>query len=605
MFPVSIKFLCAVMKLLDLKSFARRLAAEMCDVDESILVDRPISIVPLGLSTQTRDFPDDDLGHFHHRKEDAKNFNGPTTGNIHYSQLFEKARQQAIKEAQKYSSSAEGTEKYELIQGNIVAVIGQAGSGKTTLAKYLVRQVLNQGLYDAEYIFFLRFRDIDYCKRMTFLQFLTNNSSFFGNIVDESLIEQLNELPERDKVCIIFDGFDESIFKQKTKSLEANCSIYGTADAETFIKNLLCGNLLPKARKLFTLRPSQLYQLHDTIRPRFIVNILGLNDESQKHICRDICENEDACDQVLTFINDRPDLKVLCYVPVFCVLVMYCLNANFKSGNFAPETMDSTTTILVASLARFSKSNHLRGKKVSTRNLSYLAYTAFVSNRLVLEREDLNKAGISKHQADTFLTTRLGKEANTMLWKMAKTTYHFFDRLLHELFVAIHSIWFMEADEFFKILSKFKQDKFEMVAKLSFGIYNSVTQDYLSKLISSEELDLPSCKRKKEMLKEFVRNEMKSAKQITDFFRVCDWLYELRDDELTEEVASGLADEIRLTDEILPADISAFFYVLKLRKKPSLLTVEQPSVKGRRAVVWFVSPLRRIVERGYMKVKYV
>ena len=560
---------------------SRTQASELSGTEDSILADRKINIAPLELSTHAKNSElVDAVGHYHHRDELADVFNKPPSQNIHFSELFDESRNFAQEESRRYCSPVEAENKYALAHGNVVGVVGQAGIGKTTLTKLLTKKVLNNGLYDVDFIFYLRFRDLDYKNSMNFLQFLTNGSSFSDDLTKEELKLLLKELSESSRVCLICDGFDESTVKGKSKPLQGKCSIFDKVKAEIFIKHLLCGNLLPKAKKLFTSRPRQLFHLHKSYRPHFIVNVLGLNGEAQKHVCKDVCENDDACNQVHKFVDDRPDLRSFCYVPANCIMVMYCININFQLGNLdALERMDSITTILVAALGLFVENGHLRGEEFQTKNLSGLAYTAFVSNRLFFERKDLKKAGITKHQATTFLTTRLGKKVAMKLWEgIVEVKSYFSHLLLHEFFVAIYLVLFVKADKFGKDLVDLKKNKFEMVARFSFGLCNSVTQTYLQDLIPSEELNLSNYEKKREMLKSLALKQVLSVQNFTDLLQVCSWLYELRDDKFTERAVSNLKDEMVVSGKILPNDIPSFKYVLQLRKTPLSLVVSHPDL---------------------------
>ena len=589
----------------ELIEISRKQASELCGEEDFILSDRRINIAPLELSTQAKESDlADQSGHYHHRDEIAEVFNKPPAQNIHHSQLFLESKNKAISESFIYCTTADAQEKYQLAHGNVVAVIGQAGIGKTTLTKLLVQKILCEGLYDAEYVFYLRFRDIEYQNNMTFIQFLTNNSLFANEIAKEDLKELLKKLSESNKVCIVCDGFDESVVKRKSKPLQGNCTIYDKVKAETFIKHLLCGNLLPKAKKLFTSRPRQLFHLHKSFRPRFIVNVLGLNGDSQKQICNDICGNDNACAQVFKFVKDRPDLMSFCYVPANCIMVMYCIHANFMLGHLtALERMDSITTILVATLGLFIENGHLRGETFQTKNLSCLAYTAFVANRLFFESKDLKKAGISKHQATTFLTTRLGKNAAMRLWEGIVTVKSYFSHLLlHEFFVAIYLMLFMKTEKFVKELPVLKTNKFEMAARFSFGLCNSVTLHYLQNLIPPEELNLVDYEQKKKILIKLALEQVKSAQNFADLLQIYGWFYEVRDDALTAKAVSSLKSEMVVSGDILPSDIPAFQYVLELRKSPLFLIIPHPDLDKDRRKSYFAA-LDAVFRSANVKVK--
>ena len=82
---------------------------------------------------------------------------------IPYNKIFEEALQRA-KLTVESCSTPEAKSKHILKYGNLAFISGQAGIGKTTLSKFLVHQMLdpNIRLYEAEFVFFIKFRDLDY-----------------------------------------------------------------------------------------------------------------------------------------------------------------------------------------------------------------------------------------------------------------------------------------------------------------------------------------------------------------------------------------------------------------------------------------------------------
>ena len=579
-------------------------ASVLAGMDECILEDRKINIAPLELSTEPRHSElADELGHYHHRREIAAAYNKSSKRLIHHSKLFEEAKELAAKASQSACSTPEAKNEYQLVHGNVVAVVGQAGIGKSTLTKLLVREALNNGLFNAKMIIYLKCRDLDYDKKMNFLQFLTDDSKLANEIDKNQLNKICSKLCESNDVCIICDGFDESKVTKTEKPIAGNCSVYCTEKAETFIKYLLAGRLLPRAKKLFTSRPRQLYDLPSSSRPQFTVNVLGLNKESQLKICRDVCESDNACSQVYQFVTSRLDLVSFCYVPANCILVMYCLSESFKSDYLtALKCIDSITTIFVATLGLFIRNGHLRHEEFRTKNLSSLAYATFRSNQIMFEKRDLIKASIRDDEASTFLNTRLGKRANLKLWRGITSTKFFFSHLmLHEFFVSVFFILFLENNEFREGIPDFKEPKFEMVVRFVFGLCNTVTQDYFEELIPSEELKLSYFEEKKEMLANFALEQIASPKVFTDLLPVFSWIYELRDDELTEKAVSRLSNEIKINGAILPSDIPCLQYVLLRRRAPMDLSVKQPDFKGDCFEQFFIA-LCSILEAGFITV---
>ena len=587
----------------ELIAVSNQKASVIAGKDESILSDRQVNIAPLELSTEVKDSKlADTLGHYHHRSEIAAAYGKSSSRIIHHSNLFDEAQNLAKTKSLK-ELTAEARKEYELIHGNIVGVVGQAGIGKTTLTKLLAREVLNSNLFEAEALFYLRCRDINYKNSTNLLQFLTSNSEFANDLDKKDLTKLLTKLHKSNSICVIIDGLDESSLSEMSQPLPRTCSIHDVEKAETLIKHLLCGNLLPRAKKIFTSRPRQLYDLHASCRPSFIVNVLGLNEESQEKICKDICCNDGACAQVFKFVTDRLDLKSFCYVPANCIIVMYCLDASLRDNELTTfDEVDSITTILVATISHFIDNGLLRGENFQVKNLSFLACTSFKKNRIIFEQKDLRESNISKNLASTFLNARLGKKANLKLLGGIVTAKLYFSHLLfHEFFVAVAFIVFMNQEEFREEIFKFTSNKYEMVARFAFGLCNATTQEYLQELLPAEELRLSNYTVKKEMLKNFALEQFVSARSSADLFQVCGLVYELRDQDFAEDAASGLGSKLALPGDVFPSDIPAFRYVLQLRKAPMYLTVDKPNVKEG-WMIPFLTALLDISQSGNIKV---
>ena len=565
------------------KHFLRRKASELSGLRDPLLAKQNIGIAPLQISTESRNFAlADEIGHFHHRKELAEVFNKPPSSNVNYTEIFRAARSQAARQAQVYCNTVEAKEKFLLTHGNIVGVAGQAGIGKTTLTKTLVQKMLNEGLYGVDYVFYLKFRDINYKKKMHVLEFLTNDSSVCRTFPLAELEEILKALEINDKVGIILDGFDEAIIKSPDRRFQDKCSIYDIEKAEIFIKNLLHGSIFPRAKLLVTSRPRQLLHLHEDYKPKFIVNVLGLGGEGQKQICNDICNKEQTQVNKLTqYLNDRLDLKGYCYVPINCILVMLCVYLNFQTSDMI--NMNSITTILVATLGLFINNGHLNGEDFQIKNLCDLAHTGFQRNRLYFEKEDIAKAKINAKNATAFLTTSIAK--NLKLWEGIEASRTYFSHLmLQEFFVALYLLLFADESLFKNSLKALNEDKYEMVAKFLFGLCNSTTMHYLRRLISPNVIDISQVDAKLVILKAVV------SKKVQDFgksypysethngrgFRILlqcsSWAYELRDDSFTTDVANCLPEQMKIMGDVLPTDIPSLHYLLRARANPLIVT---------------------------------
>ena len=576
---------------------------------DSLLVKHKISIAPLQISSQSQDFRlADESGHFHHRKELAEIFNKPPTGNIHHTQIFNVAKAKAARLSEKYCDNDEAKAKFKLIHGNIVGVTGQAGIGKTTLTKILIEKMLNneERLYDVDYIFYLKFRDIDYKKKSSLLEFLTNCSLICQKYSKDELEQLLKVLEGSEKVGIVLDGFDEAVVKEKSKPFCSKCSIFDEAKPEVFIKNLLNGNILPKAKLLVTSRPRQLLKLHEDYKPKFIVNVLGLNEDGQKHICEDICYKESVqINKLSHFINNRPDLKGFCYVPINCILVMLCICLNFQSCDMI--NIDSITTILIATLGLFIKNGHLQGEEFQIKSLCELAFTGFASSKLYFEKHDLKKAKLSSKSATTFLTNNITKTLKLKLWEgMEKTRTYFSHLLLQEFFAALHLLLFAGENQFKESLKKLHTSKFEMVSKFMFGLCNTTTLDYLQQLIPFELIDLQKIEIRKNQLKRHIFTEPDIIAALRDpeksgFLQICSWIYELRDAQMAADAANKLPKSFPVSTQILPSEIPSFHYLLRARSITLAIRLQNFSYKTSKH---FYHALKETLQNPHITVSF-
>ena len=279
---------------------------------------------------------------YQRHNQNRKMWSKTSNGDIALDELFHEANEVAKKNADLYTSNEDARTRYITVHGNCVAVSGQAGLGKTTLTKQLVQKVLEETRFEVDYLFYVSLRKVKFEKDIGVLQFLLTNlhSSWEHDLALDRAI--MKELVESEKVMIIIDGLDEADMK-----FEDECStafINDITTPETIIKNLLDGHILPKAKKLITSRPRQLLELRENYRPDFIVDILGLNRDAQKQICRDICGSD--CDKVYQYLTDHPELSAQCFVPIICIFTMYSLHQKHLNPNHTTAFASVTSIIL-------------------------------------------------------------------------------------------------------------------------------------------------------------------------------------------------------------------------------------------------------------------
>ena len=564
-----------------LKDNLAKQAMIICGERDRIRGDN-VKIAPLQISTRPRNMEQlDRSGHFHYRK-DVRIYSAELSDVIPYEQIFEEAERKAKKHA-KGCRTEEAKTEHILRYANIVLISGQAGIGKSTLSKLLVEKMLepNDPLYQAEFVFFIRFRDLDYKQNYDLLEFLTNSASFISSISSEDRTKIIQHLKASGNVCIIMDGLDEADIDLKMSCSNINAASHTTA--ATFIHHLLSGRLLPRAKKLVTSRPRQLMQLpDDDYSSNLYLNLLGLNDEGRSQICSDLCRDDPVKrDKILSHINSRPDLKSLCYVPIACIMVMM----SFYRTDSEKRNLDTLTAILFYALKNWFLKK-LKGN-FQIKNIANLAYKAFLENRYYFRELHLKRESIDFINTTAFLFNNIKFD---LLQGKAKT--YFAHLMWQEFFVAIKLRLYSNKEEFQKIVPQLESDKFEMVARFLFGLCNKGTLDELLDCVENKglntEADRDECE---EILKKFVTEKLQHHRDAASdqdeevpyyesIVPLMGWLYEMDNDNFTKEAAGWLRDEIEVNGEIFPGDIVSINHILRRRDTRLVLKVFNPKFVG-------------------------
>ena len=563
-----------------LKRNLARQALEICGEKDRIRGDK-IYIAPLQVYARARDMEQlDRSGHFHFRKDVVRIYSEEPSDLIPHEEMFEVAKRFAVQGAKGCRSEA-AKAKHILRYANVVLISGQAGIGKSTLSKLLVEKMLDPDvrLYQAEFVFFIRFRDLNYQQNSDLLGCLTNYAPFISSITSEDRTKIIQHLEASDNVCIVMDGLDEADIDLKMNHPNINAASHTTA--ATFIHHLLSGRLLERAKKLVTSRPRQLMQLPDEYSSNLYLNLLGLNDEGQSQICSDLCRDDAAKkDRILSRINNRPDLKSLCYVPITCILIMM----SFYSTDSLKKHVDTLTAILVYAVENWFLKK-FKGK-FQIEKIAVLALKGFLENRFFFRERHLRNEGINFENTTAFLFNNIKFEL-----LQGKAVTYFAHLMWHEFFVAVKLRLYSNKEEFQKIVPELESDKFEMVARFLFGMCNKQTLDELLDCVEDEELntqaDRDECE---EILKKFIieklqRHRNAASKEFNDpYYRsivpVMGWLYEMDNDNFTKEAAGWLRDEIEVRGEILPDDIVSVNHILRCRDTGLALKVVLPQFVG-------------------------
>ena len=534
--------------------------------------NRVVKIAPLQITNAVQENRGE--YHFHHRNERAELFSKPPVGNVEVEQLFIKAKELAEYESTKTDlGNPEAVKHFIQVHSNIVGILGQAGCGKSTLAKTILNRVAGEEhLYGVDLIFYFQFRDINYDDKTNLLKFLSPTLTTDWMKDEQRRDAVLKRIQDSNKVIIIMDGLDETKI-DFTKNHRV--SINDESSAEIFIMNILQGTILENAKKLVFSRPHQMLELSDRLRPRFLVNILGLDKESQMQICKDICGKNK--DQVYNFVENHPEILSFSYIPINCILSCHTINRILSQEEInVPQSM---TSILTFVFVEFINSPNHHGK-FNARNIAELAWNGFKVKKINFQYEDLTNSKLSDNDVNNLFVFIAKNQKLQLFGGNPQLTSYFSHLILQEFLVAVHLLLFNPLDEFKNLIFNSKNSdcnlfssRFEMVTKFLFGLCHQETFEQLKECIQSCQFP----QKKLELLQNLPKD---LTYRTIDDEVVCyfNWAYELQNDHFTNRLASRLSDEVDVKCRVLPSDFASFYYVCNKKQQP--ITLNELSQKN-------------------------
>ena len=548
-------------------------------------------------------------------------------GDIVPKNFFEESREFAKKSNGYRNALNDEAEKLYLNErGNIIGVIGQAGVGKTTFSKILLRDVLDEKkkLYHADYIFYVRLRDFQNKKKIKLLDFLFKNiTSDLGKTID-SFKNFISHLSDSDSVVILLDGFDEIDFDEKLND-QSNLTfdMYSEKSPQYFISGLLSGKILPKAKKIITSRPTQMLDLRPSLRPIFIVSIIGIDEKGQQQICEDICKNDEQMMKLVwNYVQNQPELNSYCYVPIMAILIFHTIYQIFKFHKSDQHTPKGITQILVYNFCLFIDTDHIH-KNDSTKikleplsKLSKLAYKGIIKKQFYFSDEDFQAAELDKDDINTFFTTFHTNDSLIAIVKKVTKKLSYFSHLIwQEFFAAIYMIFHLEPKDLKKACSDFKlfalyspfdidlsSSRFEVVTKFLFGLCCERTIEIL-KSIDNSYFSSPI--HHASVLKQYLHSHIKNINSFLDIkpiFCLASWLYEIKDKNLTQECSNLLRSVLVVSGDVFPNDILPFCDLIGERQLDLELHLINPRFYKNSHLLFFKEMEPIIVKQLYIKV---
>ena len=464
-------------------------------------------------------------------------------------------------------------EEGEVAPRNIF-MIGRAGIGKTMFCENIIRGWASNKLYKRryDYVFLLNFRQLNRIKHDISLRHLLNSSPHTVQL-DEATFARITMSSE--KLLLIFDGFDEFLdqdnFKEVAESLpdreEEDCAMA----VQALYYKLCTGKLLSRATIVTTSRASKALEVINedrAITNKRTVEILGFDEEKIKEYVRKFCgEDHRKSEAIIEYITSRADLLALCYVPMNCFLVCYCLQ-TLKVEDISKGALPTTLTALYQRIVRLFIKEHYKSEGEPTakteqkplsdatiEQLSKVAYEGVLKRQLIFDEElknfpidELTSCGIL-HEMPGIVTPDMELSAQ----------YIFIHLTIQEFLAARHIIQKFTINEFQSFaLSAVCDPKWEMVLQFIAGLL-SPSANFPPKLPAPENQDF---KAKDERLTELRHVALFECLKKAKLLLSIKCLFEYHDAAFVKDSVSDIGPKIDLDAEgVTDADCTAISFV--------------------------------------------
>lgn len=277
------------------------------------------------------------------------------------------------------------------------AIVGQAGSGKTTLMKRLARDVIkgkllikngNKEPFQPGVVHYLNIRDIpvtgEEMKTITPCDLLF--SKVMANVKKCTITHGFEWLQTTNEGAVFFfDGLDQAPWGLENDSNQMRYE--DEANTATIMMNLFKGNLFPNVLIVVSSREHTFSPLKGNLRPHEFIGLAGFTMDNRKEIFIELA-GEDGERLWDLMCKKSPALIPLGSIPIFLVFIVIVY--KFDPEN-PPDTM---TGVMIKILQIFLQSDHAHERKniVGILNgLKKMSFRGTKEKRVLFTQEDLKE----------------------------------------------------------------------------------------------------------------------------------------------------------------------------------------------------------------------
>nr|CAB3264358.1 protein NLRC3-like [Phallusia mammillata] len=471
-------------------------------------------------------------------------------GTLSIDEIFIRSQARAERKAAELNIDAQ----YIELGSKIVGVVGQAGIGKTTFTKMLVTNILHDEEYlgPVSFIFYLFVRKIDFSHCCTAFQFLVENALPKWQHTPECNKAIIEHIETDNRVLVVIDGLDE--VSLPSGNIPKIYSIDKQTKPEIILLNLLSGAILPMARKVFTSRPEQMFNLGQPYIPEFIVQINGLGQDSQDKLGQQICGN--AFKKVKNDMHYNSDLHLYCHIPIYCTMAYSYLFKKKEVTSVSP----TLTSLLTSIFLDFVSASKLLERGFELKSLGHLAWIGIQRKEFIFSKDTQKAVGLDPELVKIFTNHTLLRGLSVSILEGRLLTFSHLT--WQEFLAAIHLFSGQTVTQFKSLLHNHIP---EVMFKCLFGLCNQNTFSQLKEVFP--ELSVEDWILKKTLLCKYMLKKYGSFTTVK--FNHFALLWEAQDESMCAEFVSrvGCKSEMTLIGQWFPVDVVSLCYALKVVQK--------------------------------------
>ncbi|XP_077969750.1 uncharacterized protein LOC120335211 isoform X1 [Styela clava] len=431
-----------------------------------------------------------------------------------------------------------------------IAILGQAGSGKSTIMKRLARSLLvaNKLVEQAQiseglrirlfgstgrrfkFIHHLNIKDIPFLQGNKAEEAISPCELLFGKLAFGLATQDVGEgyewLQENQSMCILFlDGLDQATWNLLGKYNKMKYT--DKSSTATIMWNLITGNLFPRMTIVISSREHRIAPLPLELRPQFITALAGFTrDEIERLFIAVVGDDGEKAWEKLT--RQSPALIPLSSVPLFLIF-------NAIVCKFNPEKLPGTMTeVMLRILHIFMRSDHTHERKRIEEilpNLMEMSFEGTKKKRVIFTTNDLTKFQLQSDEVRDIIIKVPGKNMFNQHLMEGDHLMFFSHQVLQEVLSALY-ISNMDSTTFRTFIEiEFRDDHWAVVRHLLGGII--LNPDIESNLVTNFSPDARQDEKKK-ILREFLSSQSHEEMESYQKLELYGTLYEANDTDLIQ-----------------------------------------------------------------------